>query len=406
MKKKAIVVLTVLTIVAAAVCFAACGEGVKVTLDLAGGVYGGSDENIVATVKGGQIDLGEYRPEYEGAQISGWTDEEGNFYGANAIVAVEKELKLTAVYEGVLQYTRVEGGYSVFAGAGFKGVRVAVPAAVDGVPVVEVAENAFKGCESIETLVIPDSVKKIGRGAFEGCTSLQNLILPFAGASATVTSEPNMGMAYLFGSSSSSWTRYPELKTITVSSAATYVPNGAFEGMRSLERVYLGENITGIGERAFQNCTGLLQVRLPEKCVTIANRAFYNCSKASIEIEGAITSLGASAFYNSGLSEITLAGGESMKSIGTDCFNSSRITAIELPATIEQIGSSAFRNCKSLTRVTFNSQVTLYSSAFADCVKLDNSSLVLNAGAKIAFAEGAEESAFSGTKVDITQINA
>lgn len=146
MKKKAIVVLAVLTIVAAAVCFAACGEGVKVTLDLAGGVYGGSDENIVATVKGGQIDLGEYRPEYEGAQISGWTDEEGNFYGANAIVAVEKELKLTAVYEGVLQYTRVEGGYSVFAGAGFKGVRVAVPAAVDGVPVVEVAENAFKGC--------------------------------------------------------------------------------------------------------------------------------------------------------------------------------------------------------------------------------------------------------------------
>ena len=117
MKKKAIVVLAVLTIVAAAVCFAACGEGVKVTLDLAGGVYGGSDENIVATVKGGQIDLGEYRPEYEGAQISGWTDEEGNFYGANAIVAVEKELKLTAVYEGVLQYTRVEGGYSVFAGA-------------------------------------------------------------------------------------------------------------------------------------------------------------------------------------------------------------------------------------------------------------------------------------------------
>ena len=54
-------------------------------------------------------------------------------------------------------------------------------------------------------------------------------------------------------------------------------------------------------------------MRLPEKCVTIANRAFYNCSKASIEIEGAITSLGASAFYNSGLSEITLAGGESMK---------------------------------------------------------------------------------------------
>ena len=90
MKKKAIVVLAVLTIVAAAVCFAACGEGVKVTLDLAGGVYGGSDENIVATVKGGQIDLGEYRPEYEGAQISGWTDEEGNFYGAHAIVAGRK----------------------------------------------------------------------------------------------------------------------------------------------------------------------------------------------------------------------------------------------------------------------------------------------------------------------------
>jgi len=44
--------------------------------------------------------------------------------------------------------------------------------------VTEIGENAFAGCASLTSVVIPDSVSVIGAGAFSGCTNLDLLSLP------------------------------------------------------------------------------------------------------------------------------------------------------------------------------------------------------------------------------------
>ena len=401
MKKKTAAVLTavLIAVIAAAAVLGACTSA-TVTLVLDGGIYNGSDENVVLSVSGGELDLGEYLPQKDGAQISGWTDEDGNFYGAHSLITATDGLTLTAVFEGVLEYTRVDGGYSVSATPGFKGVNVVIPAQVDGIDVVEVAENAFKDCTSVKTLLIPDSVKSIGRGALAGCTSLESLITPFAGASADITDQSNMGMSYVFGSSGgSSWSgHYPALTAISVTDAATSIPQGAFENMKNLQTVNLGANITSIGGSAFSGCTSLKKIVLPEKCASIGAHAFRGCTAAEITVNGAITQLGGSAFFSAGvIKQITL--GEGLTVIPLNCFVGSGLEKITFSSTVTTVQSSAFRDCTRLTDVTVSSAVTLNSSAFSGCGRLENSGLHFSANGKFVLAEGAEN-VFEGTKVD------
>ena len=395
MKKSAALILILAVVaVAAAVTLTACAT-VSVTFDLNGGTVDGSGESVVMNVSG-QLDLSEILPEKEDSAISGWTDEEGNFYGAYSVITPQDGMRLTAVYEGVLEYTRVDDGYAVSATEGYAGVNVVIPEEYNGMPVTEVAENAFSGCTSMKTLRIPDSVKRVGKGALSGCTSLESIVMPFVGASVSDSADASdSNMAYMFGhSSGSSWTQNYNIAQISVTDAATSIPAGAFEGMKSLKYVNLGKNITAIGQRAFQNCTNLLSVTLPEKCTAIGGYAFYNCSKAQITVKGTITSLGSNSFYTSGLKEITL--GEGLTSIPANCFEGSSLRAITLPSTVKSVGRSAFRNCESLISVTTNSTVELNASAFNGCKNLTDAGL---AGPEFTFAEGARQTAFGNTKV-------
>lgn len=393
-KKTAILLITAVVAIAAALAFTACST-TQVTFDLNGGTLDGSGENAVISASG-KLDLSTVLPEKEDAEISGWTDEEGNFYGAYSVIEPVEGMVLTAVYKGVMKFTRVDDGYCVSVTEGYAEENVVIPEKYNDLPVTEVAENAFAGCTSIKTMRIPDSVKRVGKGALSGCTSLESIVMPFVGASVSDSADaPDSNMAYMFGHSSGpSWTQNYNIAQISVTDAATSIPAGAFEGMKSLKYVNLGKNITAIGQRAFQNCSNLLSVTLPEKCTAIGGYAFYNCSKAQITVKGMITSLGSNSFYTSGLKEITL--GEGLTSIPANCFEGTSLRAIALPSTVKSVGRSAFRNCESLISVTTNSTVELYSYAFSGCKKLTDAGL---AGPEFTFAEGALQTAFGGTKV-------
>ena len=43
---------------------------------------------------------------------------------------------------------------------------------------MEIGERTFKGCTSLEGIVIPKGVTMIGGSAFDGCTSLTTVTLP------------------------------------------------------------------------------------------------------------------------------------------------------------------------------------------------------------------------------------
>ncbi|MDE5736935.1 MAG: leucine-rich repeat protein [Oscillospiraceae bacterium] len=55
---------------------------------------------------------------------------------------------------------------------------VVIPQKISGLPVTKVCGFAFKYCEKITEVILPDCITEIRREAFYGCTSLQSVFLP------------------------------------------------------------------------------------------------------------------------------------------------------------------------------------------------------------------------------------
>lgn len=72
-----------------------------------------------------------------------------------------------------------DNGYAVITGIGTCAEReLIIPSVIGGLPVKEIAENAFKGNLNIYSVSIPAGVKKIGDSAFRGCENLYTILLP------------------------------------------------------------------------------------------------------------------------------------------------------------------------------------------------------------------------------------
>ena len=85
----------------------------------------------------------------------------------------------------------------------------------------EIAFQAFKGCNSLQSIEIPDSVTKIRWSAFEDCTSLQSIVIP---------------------------------------NSVTKIGSFTFSGCTSLQSIEIPNSVTEIGARAFRNCTSLQSI--------------------------------------------------------------------------------------------------------------------------------------------------
>ena len=112
----------------------------------------------------------------------------------------------------------------------------------------------------------------------------------------------------------------------------------------------------------------------------IGNRAFNGCSRlTSLNLPASITRIGDYAFYCcSGLTSLTLPAG--ITEIGYSAFcGCSGLTSLNLPAGITSIGDDAFYGCSGLTSITLPAGITeIGGSAFNGCSRL--TSLTLPAG--------------------------
>ena len=54
---------------------------------------------------------------------------------------------------------------------------MAIPGYINGLPVVEIGERAFAGCEKITSVTLPDTVEVVGEYAFYGSRRLEELRL-------------------------------------------------------------------------------------------------------------------------------------------------------------------------------------------------------------------------------------
>ena len=140
--------------------------------------------------------------------------------------------------EDSLAYTLSEDKsyYAVCGMGNYMDTEVTVPDSFRGLPVKEIAEEAFKE-SALTKITLPDTVTVIGKSAFDTCTSLQI--------------------------------------------------------------ADLNKSVTAVGELAFANCDALQKVVLSETLQTIADYAFMNCHKLEFfTLPDTLTSIGDSAFFS------------------------------------------------------------------------------------------------------------
>jgi hypothetical protein len=242
----------------------------------------------------------------------------------------------------------------------------------DVVDVTIIGANAFKGNDTLETIVIPSTVTEIGAGAFAEMTALKTLELPFAGSKLDAINEARL-IGYLFGTESyeggiactqtvspaadssaqptTSVYYLPQtLTTIKINytgSDAYAIPQYAFSGL-SVNDIQLLGNINKIGNGAFTG-SYIYSIDIPATVTEIGDEAFASCPRLTdVDLTGntVLASLGDKAFY--GFKGLSLTFPASLSLVGDYCFADSALTSCTIPNGNCVYGVYPFNGCDNL----------------------------------------------------------
>lgn len=201
--------------------------------------------------------------------------------------------------------------------------------------------GAFENCASLEKIAIPDGVVEIGANAFGGCTALSEMSLPesvtYIGASAfgntSVYNDAEnweKGVLYMDGCLIDS--KREEIKgEYSVKVGTRIIAARAFSRAEGLETLKLPEGLKVICDASFDECTSLKSVELPDGLETIGDNAFRKCAMDEITIPEGVKSIGDLAFDGCKLRNVTLP--NSLESIGDEAFGSNSINKVKYNGT-------------------------------------------------------------------------
>ena len=220
----------------------------------------------------------------------------------------------------------------------------------DGVK--NLGDYSFNGCKSLETVTISRSVIAIGKHAFDGCDNLNTIRVD--DANDYFSSDEN---GVLFNKNESELIQYPIGNTRTsykVPDSVKSISHSAFAYCMNLANITICENVTSIGDYAFYCCKNLTSISLPESISKIGACVFSDCvNLATIIIPDSITSIGDMAFG--------------------DCDS---LTSIIIPDRVTSIGKHGFYSCDNLSNVSMGNDVIYIGDwAFEDCNNLESITL-------------------------------
>ncbi|MBR3629463.1 MAG: leucine-rich repeat protein [Oscillospiraceae bacterium] len=144
----------------------------------------------------------------------------------------------------------------------------------------ELGDEAFRGCSKLESILLPSSLTTIGDRAFFQCTSLGIVDLSYQNSLTRVGGNAFSGTPYTAGKTGMIIIGQALYQYIG-NEADPKIPNdivsispGAFAGNLSIEELHLPASVRSIGKQAFIGCQNLSSVNLPDTVTEIGTQAF------------------------------------------------------------------------------------------------------------------------------------
>lgn len=246
-----------------------------------------------------------------------------------------------------------------------------------GSGITAVPEDAFSGCENLQSVTIPQTVRSIGARAFGQCENLSQ---------------------------------------VDLSEGLCSIGDNAFLQCKSLTQIQIPDSVTDMGENPFRNTPVKIQISDGNPAFSVADGVLFDkagtrlifcpCNKeGDYQIPRGVREIGAAAFDQcNGLGHVTLP--ESLDTVVGNPFAYARLElklsadnpnfslvdgvlfdkaqarliaypcgrsgeTYEIPAGTREIGAYAFSGCETLTGVTIPDSVTsIHELAFWNCEKL------------------------------------
>jgi len=201
-----------------------------------------------------------------------------------------------------------------------------------------ISKEAFNGAKNLKSITIPQSVEIIDQSAFVFCKSLKNIV---------------------------------------IENGVKKIASSAFRGCTALESISIPASVNDISHSAFSDCENLKKIIVAPSNSVYDSREECNCiietsSDKVIEdcmgsfLPTSITAIGVGAFSNrDDISEVVIH--EGVTDIESDayayCHN---LRKVELPSTIQHLGSCAFYRYVSEVTIKATTPPTIEERVFHD----------------------------------------
>lgn len=267
-----------------------------------------------------------------------------------------------------------------------------IPSSHLGLPVVAIEARAFMGNATIESLIVPESIREIGKSAFSDCAALRSIQLPdtvkyiadnaFYGTSCYNNASLWQNGALYLGDHLIAVRPATVKGLYTVRPGTVTVSGAAFYGCTELTEIVLPHGVVSIGNSAFYGCKALRTLHLPDSLEIIGNGALAYCSALTeFTLPVGVREIKSNPFPGcNALQRITVAEGNPVYHSDGNCMIETaegRIVAgcltskIPSDGSVRALGTAAFYECGSLVSLTLPEGIEeIGTSAFHECVNL------------------------------------
>ena len=224
--------------------------------------------------------------------------------------------------------------------------------------VVEIGEGAFRGSKidgsaykrancRITSIVLPEGIKTIGASAFRGCDQLFSITIPNSVKVIEEQAFAQSGLTQItFGTGlkkiggNAFWRT--KIKKITIPNSVITLGESIFQECKKLTTVFIGNGVKTIPRFAFSECTNLEEVHLGNHVQKLDDRSFGDCES---------------------LSEIVLP--QSLLEINCAFYHCHSLVELRIPSSVKKLRDLTVSDCENFETLILSSPNTTYDTTYS-----------------------------------------